>query len=268
MNLEKRLKWLRSLPDFRDYHSDHPEIQAVFSGVGSLLDLPHPGDPACDLGGGWLPPIRDQGDLGSCTAHSIKGPLEYYGRRYQKEELDFSARYLYKATRTLAGDAGDTGAEIRDTMKALRLFGCSPEEYWPYDVKNFDARPDWRADKVAGNFQAIKYVRLKTLAEIKAYLRAGFPVSFGFTVYGSIKKVGPDGLVPFPAPQESVLGGHAVWTVGYDDPKGALRFVNSWGTEWGDAGCGWLPYPYFDQGLADDFWVLLKNDWVDLEAFN
>jgi len=40
--------------------------------------------------------------------------------------------------------------------------------------------------------------------------------------------------------------GHAVTIVGYDDDKygGALKILNSWGTQWGDNGYFWLPYNF------------------------
>ncbi len=36
---------------------------------------------------------------------------------------------------------GDTGSFLRTTMGALSLFGVPPEEYWAYDVADFDKEP-------------------------------------------------------------------------------------------------------------------------------
>ncbi len=68
--------------------------------------------------------------------------------------------------------------------------------------------------------------------------------------------------------------------VGYDDDKiiinsncgkktkGALLIRNSWGPDWGDKGYGWLPYEYVLQGLANDWWTIIKSEWVDLKIFS
>ena len=73
--------------------------------------------------------------------------------------------------------------------------------------------------------------------------------------------------------------GHAVVCVGYDDDlviqntatgektKGALKIRNSWGTGWGEDGYGWLPYKYVEDGLARDWWSLIKSEWIDTEQF-
>ena len=81
------------------------------------------------------------------------------------------------------------------------------------------------------------------------------------------------GEIPFPGSGDTLEGGHAILAVGYDDNKkigsanGALLIRNSWGTQWGDKGYGWLPYAYVEQGLADDFWSMVKAEFVDTDLF-
>jgi C1A family cysteine protease len=60
-----------------------------------------------------------------------------------------------------------------------------------------------------------------------------------------------------PAPNENVVGGHAVVAVGYDDSQSRFIIRNSWGTGWGMKGYFTLLYAYLlDQYLSDDFWTI------------
>jgi C1A family cysteine protease len=60
-----------------------------------------------------------------------------------------------------------------------------------------------------------------------------------------------------PAPNEQVLGGHAVLAVGYDNASQRFRVRNSWGTGWGQAGYFTMPYQYLlSSGLSSDFWTV------------
>jgi len=51
------------------------------------------------------------------------------------------------------------------------------------------------------------------------------------------------------------------------ETKGALPIRNSWGVEWGEGGYGWLPYEFVLNGLAEDWWTLIKQSWVDTGQF-
>ena len=164
----------------------------------------------------------------------------------------------------------------------MALFGAPPEQYWRYKIAAFDDEPPAFCYAFGQNYQALKYYRLdppgtspsEILGCIKKYLAAELPSMFGFTVYSSFPSIGDGtGDIPFPQPGEDVLGGHAIDAVGYDNAKkignnkGALLIRNSWGTAWGENGYGWLPYKYVEAGLADDFWSLVRSEYVDTNLF-
>lgn len=273
--------WRRDLPDVRDYTSDTPEV-AEIRGKSKALKRTVKATPASVDLRAWCSPVEDQRNLGSCTAHAGVGLMEYYERRAFSRHLDASRLFLYKTTRNLLGWTGDTGAYLRDTMKAMVLFGIPPESYWRYDVARFDTEPSAFLYAFGQAYKALKYYRLDpsgaspatVLGNVKSNLAAGLPSMFGFTVYSSIPGSGDGkGEIPYPAPGEKVLGGHAVAAVGYDDAKkigatkGALLIRNSWGTGWGMHGYGWLPYKYVETGLAVDFWTLVRAEFVDTELF-
>jgi C1A family cysteine protease len=212
-------------------------------------------------------PVEDQGNIGSCTAQAVCGLAEYLERSLKGEFIDYSRLYLYKVTRAYLGWTGDTGALVRSTIKALRLFGVAPERFYPYVPERFDEEPGAFYCAFGSNYKAADFYRLEGLEALKDSLAKGIPFAFGFTCYNSLftGQVTKTGDVPLPAKNEKVVGGHAVMAVGYDDKKGVLRFRNSWGTGWGEEGYGTLPYEYVEQGIATDFWALLNMNFVDIE---
>ncbi|MDZ7953117.1 peptidoglycan-binding protein [Nostoc sp. DedQUE09] len=235
----------------------------------------------------WCSPIEDQGSLDSCTAHAGVALMEYFEKRSFDRYVDASRLFLYKATRNLMHRQGDVGASLRQTMQAMALFGVPPEGYWPYIEDKFDEEPTPFCYSFGQSYQALKYFRLNPsgtteyilLLRIKAALAAGFPCAFGFTMYYSIEDLNPSGYIAYPVKNDKVKGGHAVVAVGYDDHKvidnadgsrrsqGALLIRNSWGTDWGQGGYGWLPYDYVLEGLTNDWWSLLKSKWFETGHF-
>jgi len=245
----KRYGWIPDLPDQRDRM-----FAAAPSTMGALpprVDL----RPSC-------PPVYDQGSLGSCTANAIAGALQFDEIKQQETDAFTPSRlFIYYNERVIEGTVDeDSGAMLRDGIKSVANQGAPHETLWPYRVSQFRTKPSAAAYRDAAGHQAVLYQRVpRTIDQFKGCLADGYPFVFGFSVYESFESaaVARSGVVPMPRPRESLLGGHAVLAVGYDDASGRFIVRNSWGPGWGQAGYCTMPYAYLlDGGLSDDFWTV------------
>ena len=246
-----RYGWIRDLPDHRDLHFA-PRL-ATTGALPRKLDL----RPKC-------PAVYDQGELGSCTANAIAGAIEFNELRAAEPPISSwtpSRLFIYYNEREVEGTVdSDSGAQIRDGIKVVVREGVCPETEWPYDIARFATKPPTDVYHDALRDRISTYLRMpQSLIQLKACLAEGFPFVFGFSVFESMETdvVKESGVVPLPQPDDSLLGGHAVACVGYDDSSNHFTFRNSWGTDWGEGGYGFLPYAYvLDPGLAADFWTI------------
>ena len=240
--------WRQSLPDRRDFrYSVHPSVSRA---LPESVDL----RPNC-------PPVWDQGQLGSCTAQAVGAAFQYDQIVETGHAKDWtpSRLFIYYNERVIEGTVPyDSGAEMRDSIKAVVEYGACPETDWEYDISRFaDAPPRSCYDTALLN-QGLVYSSVEqSLCQMQGVLASGFPFIFGFGVYDSFEKIGSDGLVPMPGQNESLLGGHAVMAVGYHNPSRRFVVRNSWGTSFGDKGIVYFPYEYLiDPDLSSDIWVL------------
>jgi C1A family cysteine protease len=205
-------------------------------------------------------PVEDQGQLGSCTANSLAGALEFLEKQDGTQFVDLSRLFIYYNERVIEGTVDqDSGAFIRDGIKSLAKLRVCPESQWPYTLNRFRRKPTRTCYRAAKKHRIISYHRINAVDEMRGCLAEGFPFVFGFTVYESFesKAVAKSGVLNLPTAKEKMVGGHAVMAAGYDDAEQRFLIRNSWGRDWGKKGYFTMPYAYLgNRNLADDFWTI------------
>lgn len=237
--------WRPDLPDQRDV-----AFVAGSTKVPAFVDLRNN-----------CPPIYDQGQLGSCTANAVTAALDYERFKQGEPFISPSRLFVYYNERKAEGTiSSDSGATIRESVKAVKSYGAPRELDWPYDITKFQDKPTKQCYAEAVGFEDLAYQRVtRSMSDMQAVLAGFQPFVAGISVYESFESLeaSKTGRIPIPAKNEKLLGGHAILVVGYKDGEWICR--NSWGTLWGDKGYFYFPYEYLsDSKLSSDFWTLTK----------
>ena len=159
-----------------------------------------------------------------------------------------SVMYGYIRSRQLEGTfpgAPETGCWMSTSNRVAKGWGSVDENKWPYDG-NADHWPPIEPpglDIKAKAHRIFAYQRTSTVDECRALLASRMPMSVAFDIDDSWYQA-KNGIIPKPDKQQ-IVGGHAFYLIGYNDKMQTFKFVNSWGTDWGDSGYGYLPYSYF-----------------------
>lgn len=179
--------------------------------------------------------------------------------------IDVSRLFQYYATRKIENTVNeDSGATIRDTLKAANKYGVLDEKLWPYDISKFAVNPATGLWTAAASHKVTSYHSIADgdMTTMKAMIASGYLVGFGFNVYSYFmsQDMATNAFLRLPTKSETLEGGHAVALCGYDDAKGAFLVRNSWGVNWGLAGYFYMDYAYVARtSLASDFWVIQSS---------
>ena len=213
-----------------------------------------------------MPPVYNQGEVGSCTGNGIAACIEAEQIEQKEKDLFTPSRlFIYYNEREMEGTVDtDCGANIRDGLKSVGSLGVCPEDVWPYDESKVTVKPSDEAYAKAPLGKALKYRSVDPHKNLMQQILAQHtPIVLGVTLYDSFESdaVAKTGVVPMPNLRliggESAVGGHCVVLVGYDEPTQRWKLRNSWGTAWGQGGYFTMPYAYLlDPDLASDFWAI------------
>lgn len=220
---------------------------------------------------GEMPPVFDQGQLGSCTANATAG-LFQYDAIVDGHDCGLLARlWIYYFERSLEGTLGqgDTGAVGHDAFIVAK-HGIPAETDWPYDISTFQNKPSADLPR-AYNLKKPVASPAQSWTACQQVFSNKQTIAFGFTVYESFEgsELASTGIMPMPQPDEQVLGGHEIDAVGYlkSEPNYVLC-RNSWGSEetdgvqWGLNGSGYFLMPlafFLDANQVSDLRTIVRT---------
>lgn len=207
---------------------------------------------------GRFPRPGSQGKQGSCVGWATGYALRSYheGRRqewkFERPDELISPASIYNRLRGFDGKCSE-GTSLTRALELLKEEGAHTLRQAPYTPDDCSRR---FADALGpGSFRINGFRRIDHTKpdDIKGQLAAGNPVVFGMDVSQSFEKL--RGPVVYDDTESPRTGGHAMVLVGYDEARQAFKLINSWGTQWGDKGFGWVSYRALSQ-LSNRLFVM------------
>lgn len=229
----------------------------------------------------YCPKRENQGRQGSCvgwsSAYAARTILYSRATGKNPNEVKFSPSYLYNQIAL----PGCQGSYIQYAMEAMKKRGLVPLKDFGYDPTTCSIAPRAEHHQIAQNYRIKGFNRLTLdgnnykvdMSAIKQNLAQGAPVVIGMKVGQSFMQGMRGREVWQPTRQDftgSKMGGHAMCVIGYDDKKygGAFQLMNSWGTQWGRDGIGWVRYADFDKFTLEAYGLYPEGLAEEKEVFS
>lgn len=198
------------------------------SAVDNTLSFPTPGS---------------QGNQGSCVAwavgYALKSGAEIVKRGWSRTSTahHFSPAYIYN--QRLSGC--DTGMTISSALNKTVNQGICSLNYFPYDDSDYNTNPTDLQEAAAAMYEGGAWYKLIDIYSMKQCIANNNGVVIGVKVYSDLDRLSETNQI-YDDTSGSSRGAHAICLIGYDDSKNAFKFINSWGTDWGIDGYGWISY--------------------------
>ncbi|MFO7446791.1 MAG: C1 family peptidase [Ignavibacteriaceae bacterium] len=205
---------------------------------------------------GWFPPAGNQGMQSSCVGWAVAYGLKSYQEAVERKRRPtnnlstFSPSYIYNQIK-LGGC--DQGSHIEQALNLLRQEGVAKFSDFPYSEYSCSTSPGNEIKSKARPFTIADWRRVdfRNQIEVKSQIVKGFPIVIGMYVDDGFQNLTGDNIYYSRSGMER--GGHAMVVVGYDDSKQAYKVFNSWGTDWGNNGFGWISYSIFENRVREAY---------------
>lgn len=168
--------------------------------------------------------ILNQGSTSECCPHAYCAAAHLLDAIAGRPFVKYSPAWLYR----FCNGGRDAGASLDDVIATANERGLLPADV-------YETMTAWRTDPPANAPEVAKLRTIKEWWDIPTtkHLVSSLQRRTGPAVIGVRWRGG---------------GGHALCCCGWDRSKG-FKIQNSWGSDWGDGGFGWLPESQVARGI-------------------
>src|SRR5262249_38762517 len=130
-----------------------------------------------------LPPVRDQGQRGTCVAFAVTAAHEIARAAGAAGSEDLSEEALFWGCKIIDGN-GRAGTSFSSASAALGATGQPLEAVWPYDPRRAAGRQYGPTTKPTDEWHTSNLGNASLdLAAVRAAIDSGRPVVLGLTVF-------------------------------------------------------------------------------------
>lgn len=188
----------------------------------------------------------DQGSAEGCVGYALARATHMRGLIQGFANMEAPSPYAIWAlarmrAKQLTQPLQNEGCQPRDACEMIRTWGLAPWSAWPSEFRFANTAPTPDMLSAASSYRAASYYSLDNASDrvstLKQALTAQVPVNLAVMVDNTFNDY--NGSYAMPNFDGNYLGSHYITLIGYN-ARDEWLICNSWGTQWGFGGFGWL----------------------------